>query len=450
MLRRLWKSTVGLVVLASMALAVITSILGALVYLASHEALEVQLDQRIATETKALQAIAEHQGIDDLAAAIARRADGHRTSEMGYALLAPDGRRIAGRLDADVPRPGAPELLAFRDPVDGSPRVAQALVTALPGGHMLVVAADRTPIDEIDSTIIGMFIVTFSTMLVIGIGSAWWVGLTLRRRLDRINSTAEAIIDGDLSQRMARDDTGNEFDRLADTLNRMLDRNQALLENLQRVSTDIAHDLRTPLARQKQALDAALAVEQSADGYRLAIQAAADAGQEILDLFAALLRISEIETFRVRDGFQPVDLSEVVERVADAFRASAELGGRRIVIAKAERAMVAGDRHLLTQLLANLVENGLNHTPVGTTVTLSSDSGRDGPVLCVSDDGPGIAAHDHDRVLQRFVRLDPSRSAPGHGLGMSLVAAIARAHHAEIALTDALPGLRVRIVFPDG
>lgn len=446
MLRRLWRSTSGLILLAGLAMVLATLVLGTVVYLTSHEALELQLDRRIAAETSALQAIAK-DGAPALAEAIRQREDGHRTSEMGYMLLASDGRRLAGRLDAALPPPGWHELLPYRDPKAGRSGIAQALITPLAGGHTLVVAADRTPIDEIDSTIIWMFATTFGALLVIGVACAWILGTTLRRRLERISTTAEAIIDGDLSQRIALDGTQNEFDRLAETLNRMLARNQQLLENLQRVSTDIAHDLRTPLARQKQTLDQALAVEQSAQGYRDAIQTAADESEEILHIFAALLRISEIETFGVRDGFAPVDLSELVERVVDAFRAAAEQDDQQLFIADDEPGPVLGDRYLLAQLLANLIDNALSHTPAGTTVTVRLHRDADLVALGVEDNGPGIPGVDHDRVMQRFVRLDSSRSSPGHGLGMSLVAAIADAHHAKIELTDNRPGLRVTVRF---
>lgn len=445
-MRRLPQSIFGLVALASLGLALATTALGGIVYVASHEALEQQLDQRIEVETHHL-VNAATQGIPALITAIKRREDGHRTSEMGYMLFAPDGRKVAGRLEAKRPAPGWHELLPLTDADEGEQEVAQALMTPLADGYALVVCADRTPIDEIDKTIIQMFAIAFGAMLLIGVGCAWALGLVVRRRLARISTTAEAVIDGNLSQRVPRDPSRNEFDRLGETLNKMLDRNEALLENLRQVSSDIAHDMRLPLARQKQALDAALAQPLDNDGYRAAISEAARAGQEILDLFAALLRISEIETYKVREGFRPVELGEVVERVVDAFRASAEASGHVLETRIDPAPPVSGDRHLLSQLLANLIENALTHTPPGTAVTVRLETTYDTTVLSVIDTGPGIPDADHDRVMQRFVRLEASRTTPGHGLGMSLVAAIAAAHFARVTLVQGNPGLAVRIAF---
>ncbi|NIJ64186.1 hypothetical protein FHR20_001117 [Sphingomonas leidyi] len=440
------RSTFGLAALASFALAIATILLGGIVYFVSHEALEQQLDHRIAAETGSLKAVAEQDGLGALAMAIARREDGHNTNGLGYMLFAGSGTKVAGRFDAALPRPGWHELLPFHDAREGA-NVAQALATPLQGGYMLVVAADRTPIDEIDRSILMIFSAAFGAMLLIGIVCAWGLGFVVRRRLGRIHATAEAIIDGDLSRRVDRDDVPNEFDRLAETLNRMLDRIASLLDNLQQVTTDVAHDLRTPLARQKQILETALETDLDADGYREAIRRAADSSEEILNIFTAMLRISEVETYQVREAFRPVDLSEVAERVADAFRASAEATGHEVALDVDAGATIAGDRHLLAQMCANLVENALRHTPSGTRIAICVQRQADAVCLVVADTGPGIPPAERARVLQRFVRLERSRSTPGHGLGLSLVAAIARAHFAAIELSDAAPGLRVVIRF---
>lgn len=440
------RSTFGLAALASLALAIATILLGGIVYFVSHEALEQQLDHRIAAETSSLKTVAEQDGIGALATAIARREDGHNTNGLGYMLFAGSGTKVAGKFDAALPRPGWHELLPFHDAREGA-NVAQALATPLRGGYVLVVAADRTPIDEIDRSILMIFSAAFGAMLLIGIVCAWGLGFVVRQRLGRIHATAEAIIDGDLSRRVDRDDVPNEFDRLAETLNRMLDRIGSLLDNLQQVTTDIAHDLRTPLARQKQILETALETDLDADGYREAIRRAANSSEEILNIFTAMLRISEVETYQVREAFRSVDLSEVAERVADAFRASAEATGHEIALDAGAEAMIAGDRHLLAQMCANLVENALRHTPSGTRIAIRVQQQAGAVGLVVADTGPGIPPAERARVLQRFVRLEHSRSTPGHGLGLSLATAIARAHFATIELSDAAPGLRVAIRF---
>lgn len=445
-MRRLPHSIFGLAALATLILGVATIAIGTVIYLVSHEALEQQLDHRIAAESRSLVVIAGQDGVGALTAAIGQREDGHSTNGLGYALFGPSGARVAGKLDIRRPPLGWHELL----PVGGAEpddTVVQALAVVVPGRHQLVVGADRTPIDEIDRTILQLFAGAFGVLLVAGTGCAWALGFIIRRRLSKIGNTAEAIIDGDLNQRVARDSSSNEFDRLADTINRMLDRIQELMENLRQVTSDIAHDLRTPLAQQKQVLSAALKDDLDAEGYRLVISKAATAGEEILDIFAALLRISEVESYQVRDWFAPVDLTELVGRVQDAFQASAEESGHRLTSEIAPGVTVYGDRQLLTQLCANLVENALRHTPGGTHINLRLAADRDAVRLEVQDDGPGIPEHEHSRVMTRFARLEKSRATHGHGLGLSLVAAIARAHFGQVILKDAKPGLIVSVIF---
>ena len=446
-MRFLPRSTFGLVILASIVLGVATLILGLVVYSVSHEALEKQLDHRIETESHALLNLLEQGGPGQLAAEIARREDGRRATGMGYLLVDRAGRRIAGRLNATVPEPGWREFL-YSPNGQGGRDVSQALTTALPDGGRLIVAADRTPIDEIDGAILKLFVGAFGAMLLVGVASAWGMGAVVRRRLDGINGAARAIIAGDLSRRMPRDGTDNEFDGLADTLNRMLDRNAELLENLQQVSSDIAHDLRTPLARLQQALDSALVADLDADQYRAALKLASDRAREMLDLFAALLRISEVETFQVREAFRPLSLSEVVERCADAFRPDVEGSGHGLILRVTPGVWVDGDRHLLSQLIVNLIENAVRHTPSGRQITISLVVDGASARLSVEDDGPGIAAADRELVLRRFARLERSRSTPGHGLGLSLAAAIARAHFTELFLADNQPGLGVSLQLP--
>lgn len=247
---------------------------------------------------------------------------------------------------------------------------------------------------------------------------------------------------------MPRDERSGEFDRLAATLNRMLDRNAELLTNLQQVSTDIAHDLRTPLARQQQLFELALAECTDVAGYRQAIEKARLAGEEMLRLFAALLKISEIESFALRRSFIDVSLAEVTDRVVEAFRPDAEAGGRTLRAQLCDQAIVPGNPQLLSQLLVNLIENAMRHTPAGTRIDVRLQRDSEQLELTVTDSGEGIEEQDRARVLARFVRLERSRSTAGHGLGLSLVEAIAKAHGATVSLEDARPGLCVRIRFP--
>ncbi len=276
---RSWsRSTFGLVSIVGIVFAITTLIIGVIAFEATHEALEKQLDHRIATETAAL--IAEgDDGPEGVADAIRRREAARSTASLDFRLVDPQDRVLAGSFDAVVPeKPGYIELLPYNR--DGEQRIAQSLTTLLPGNHRLLVAADRQVIDEMDASLLKLFVGTFGLMLVLGVGAAWSVGAITRRRLASIDLTAQAIIGGNLQQRMPVTDDGNEFDRVAQTLNNMLDRICALMENLRQVSSDVAHDLRTPLTRLHNRLDEALAsddreTQQSGDSSRFSTVARA-------------------------------------------------------------------------------------------------------------------------------------------------------------------------------
>lgn len=438
-MRNIWRSTFGMVVGVSLMLAAGTAALGGFVYEAAHEALEQQLDHRISIETQALLGEAHGQGRSALAGVIARREAGQGIASLGYILVDARGRRVAGRLDAVAPaRPGYEEFLYHAS----GTRIAQALTTRLPDGSRLVVAADREVIDQIDRTILGTFALAFAAMLLLGIGGAWVVAALTRSRLREIDRAALAIIDGDLGRRIPLDGSDSEFDRVAATLNRMLDRIGALMENLRQVSSDVAHDLRTPLTRLHHSLDEALAA--STDASRIAgIEAAIGQSQDLLEIFAALLRISEIESLNVRERFEPLSLSDVVVDAVDTFQPDAELSNHTISTQVEMGLRVIGDRRLLHQLMANLLDNALHHTPPGTSVSVGLARRDMTAILSIEDDGPGIDIEDVDRIFQRFSRAQRSRANPGHGLGLALGAAIVTAHDGTIA---AMPGKGFRLI----
>ncbi|CUS43084.1 MAG: HAMP domain-containing sensor histidine kinase [Pseudomonadota bacterium] len=443
MMRAPWRSTFGLAACVSLVFAIITLGIGGVVYEVTHEALEVQLDHRISTETEALLAESGHAGIDRLAAAIRRRDAASSTASLGYILVDRNGRRVAGKLDA-----AAPKEAGFREFLyhERGTRVAQALTTLLPGGFTLVVAADRAVIDEIDSTILKLFGIALGAMLLLGVGGAWTVGAVTRARLRRIDRTALAIIGGDLTRRMPTDGSGSEFDQVSTTLNRMLDRIAALLENLRQVSSDVAHDLRTPLTRLHNRLDEALTDSDDATR-REAIEAAAAESRELLEIFAALLRISEIEAFGVRRAFVTVDMSALVGEMLDTYRPDAETSGHHLRGAIEPGLAAQGDRRLLRQLLANLLDNALRHTPRGIEIGVRLTSAGRTISLSVADNGPGVDPAEAGTLFQRFARSERSRSTPGHGLGLSLVEAVAAAHHGEAAL-DMTNGFRITVTLP--
>ncbi|HVI22571.1 MAG TPA: HAMP domain-containing sensor histidine kinase, partial [Myxococcales bacterium] len=263
--------------------------------------------------------------------------------------------------------------------------------------------------------------------------------------IDAINRTTNAIIEGNLSDRVPAQGTGDELDRLAANLNRMLDRIQALMGNVRQVSSDIAHDLRTPLTRLRHRLEAARA--QSPEQGPVLDRALEDI-DELLAMFSALLRIAQIEAGAHRASFERVDLAEVFRHIADTYAPVADDQGQRLVSDVAPDLAIRGDRQLLVQMLANLVENALRHTPRGSTITLGLTDTPHGPRGVVADTGPGIPEEAREKVFQPFYRLEASRSTPGSGLGLALVAAIAGMHGIVIELSGNDPGLKVTLEFP--
>jgi signal transduction histidine kinase len=242
--------------------------------------------------------------------------------------------------------------------------------------------------------------------------------------------------------------TGDDLDRLASTLNHMLDRIGILMESLRQVSSDVAHDLRTPLTRLYQRLEEARAHGQSMADYESAVDAAIGEAQRLLDIFSALLRIAQVEGSSCV-GVGDVDLTAVAETVADAYRLDVEEAGHALTTTISQGVVVSGDKELLTQALANLVENALRHTPPGTRIDVRLEgSSETGALLSVEDDGPGVAEADLPRLTDRFYRGESSRTTPGNGLGLSLVSAVAELHDATLDLNVMKPGLRVIISFP--
>jgi signal transduction histidine kinase len=256
-------------------------------------------------------------------------------------------------------------------------------------------------------------------------------------------------MDGHLHERVPTKGKADEFDRLADNLNAMLDRIQQLMQGLHQVSSDIAHDLRTPLSHMRQRLELARLKAASAQDYDAAVDRAVTDIDGILGVFAALLRIAQIEAGARREGFAPVDLSGLFETIIDTYGPVADDVGHRLAGTVAPGLSIRGDRQLLTQMLANLVENTIRHTPAGTEITVSLMPGPAGPVGIVRDTGPGIPETAREKVFQRFFRLDASRMTPGSGLGLSLVSAVAQLHDVRVTLSDNHPGLAVTLDFAD-
>ena len=280
-----------------------------------------------------------------------------------------------------------------------------------------------------------------------GVVGTLLVARMIHRPLESIIAVAADIAGGDLKQRVLVGSRRSPLDRLSQAINAMLDRIATLIDNLQQVSTDVAHDLRAPLTRIRSGLEV---VAESDDPARLraAVAKAIHEGDDLLALFGAILRIAEVERGGGAIVAAPVDLSEIASLMTDAYAPAVEDGGRSLRFDAPEPVPACADRSLLCQALANLLDNAQIHTPVGTAIVLSARCRNGAAVLGVADDGPGVSAGDRDRVVRRFARLDHSRGTPGHGLGLNMAAAIAHAHGGTFVLGDAQPGLVAEIVLP--
>jgi signal transduction histidine kinase len=428
-------------------------ILGVVALWTIRSAFDRQMTDRIEAEVATLQATYQAGGLDALTAAA--RARGLGPVALDYAVEQPHGTRLAGIL------PKLPAQSGWMT-VAGGPRredslvepaeSLRALVVNLPDGTRLAVGDDLARIDDVQETVLTAFGWVAALVAALGVGGGVLMSLGFLRRVDAITRTAEAIIAGDLSRRIALRGSGDDLDRLAVTLNHMLDRIAALMESLRQVSNDIAHDLRTPLSRLSQGLNAARATAGSPAEYQRAMDRAIAEAEGILETFGALLRIAQIEAGSRRAGFRAIDFAEIVTTVVEALEPVAEdqqhMLRAELPAAGAHLPESIGDRELLVQMLVNLVENALRHTPAGCAVVVSLARIDSAIELAVSDNGPGVPAAERSRILDRFYRRDSSRSTPGSGLGLSLVAAVAELHQATVRLEDVEPGLRVRIRFP--
>lgn len=324
---------------------------------------------------------------------------------------------------------------------DDADRV-ELFVDHLPDGRWLLVGRDDRSVVEFGERLshtFGQLAVAAIILVLLGGGLTSWRYVS---RIDRLGERADRVLDGEQDLMIEGSGRGDEIDRFAARLSRTLARNKTLMEGMQQVSNDIAHDLRTPLIRVRQNLEQCLAVSRSSREVA-AIGRALEDLDAVLGTFAALLRISQVEARARRAGFAEHDLSAVFRDVFETYRPVAEDAGYILHSDIDDARRIRCDRSLIVQSLVNLIENALHHTPLGTVITVGLR--QSGCVLSgfVQDNGPGIEVADRHRVVKRFVRLRGSRSTPGNGLGLSLVAAVAALHCMALRLEDAAPGLRV-------
>jgi signal transduction histidine kinase len=371
---------------------------------------------------------------------------------MIYLVTDPDGKPLAGNIaawPAGVPIHSGWLSFALERTINGRSEVhpARGRLFIIPGGYRLLVGRDISDAAAFRSEVRTTLLWAGAIALGIGLIGGTVMSRNLLRRVEQVNRTSERVMAGNLSDRIPLRGTSDEFDQLAANLNRMLDQIERLMTAMREVTDDVAHDLRTPLSRLRTRLERALADPSAGTSQNEAIRAAIDEADRLLATFNALLRIAELESGARLDQTAPVDLAEVARSAADLYEPVAEEKGFALSVVAEPGVRISGDWHLLSQALANLLDNALKYAGGGQIEMRVFHKDRQA-ILEVADQGPGIPEADRHSVLDRFVRLEPSRTTPGNGLGLSLVRAIARRHEGSVTLEDNRPGLRVRLQFP--
>jgi signal transduction histidine kinase len=430
----------------SCAFALAILALGVTVYYAADAQFRDQQDVGIAEGSTLLLREYYEGGIPDLCAAIGKREEQLNNVGYRYALFDPSGVRRAGTLATTWPMAGKQDLIVAV--AHGKTSDVRALVTELPGGYRFVTAIDLEAVKRIDAIIFELFTAAFILVIMLGVGGALLLGGYLRGRLSRISGTALAIVAGDLDHRIRVSARNDEFDQLGAILNAMLDRIARLLENLRQVSSDVAHDLRTPLARLRGQIEAALDGDQDAAVLRLSLKRSLAQSDELLSLFAAILRIAEVESGALTRHFINISLSDLATDLYDSYAPAVADTGRTMESAIEPGAYIVGDRELIAQALINLLDNAQRHTPPSTRISLNVKATDQHVTVSVTDNGQGVALAERSVIVQRFARLDASRTTPGHGLGLNLVSVIVEAHGGRLMIDDNAPGLRVSLVLP--
>src|SRR5215469_1116769 len=434
----------GLLAIGSM------SVISAAFYFGTVGVLERGIEAKLLSLSKRLAAHYESRGDEELRREIQQLlVDGIEQDTEVYLFVAPDGRKLVGNIfgwtEKSAPLDTLTDLAVMRN---GRPSLSRLLPRLLPDGSILVVGRDLQDQREIERLVWHALLAGGAVALLLTIGGALLFRRQIEDRVGAIRRTAQEIEAGDLSRRIPISDAEDEFARLNRDINRMLDRIEHLMDGVRHVSNAIAHDLRTPLARIRSRLEEALSsgdsVAQLACTARFAIQQV----DELIQMLDRLLQIAEAESGARRQSFAPVPLASVLSDVVELYDASAEAEGITLVSKVEGWPIALGDKNLLTSALANLIDNALKYAGIGSTVQVRAIEDRDTVSIVVQDDGPGIPPAERVRVLDRFYRLDRSRSLPGNGLGLSIVTAIASLHWGNLDLGDAGPGLVARVTLP--
>lgn len=421
-------------------------VLFAVIFWSTTRFMQHQIDITVAAEIHEVRTAASNGSTEGL-----RRSIESSTKQAGgfyYLLQDRSGKSVAGDL------PPLEPIVGVREWVEPN-RLPQFRKTDIRGrgeatedGGYLFVGTNAHEVHELRESVAQSFLWGLGAAMLLVLGGGALMSASVLRRIEAVSQTSRDIVAGDLQRRIPLNGSGDEFDHLAASLNAMLDRIGVLMEGLRQVSTDIAHDLRTPLTRLRQRLELAQQRPLDAAALHATLGATLNDVDAILQTFGALLRIAQIESGARKASFRAVDLSELLRTVAEIYQSAVEEKSQTLSEDIPANLCVHGDRELLTQLFANLVENATRHCDAGARIELAARLTPASIDVIVADNGPGIPAGMREKVLQRFVRLDASRTTPGNGLGLALAHAVAMLHDADLVLGDNAPGLRICVHFP--
>ncbi len=407
-----------------------------------------QVDATIEAEIDGLAERYRRSGLVGLTRLIEERIARNPGSSSVYLLTGPDFAPLAGNLDRwPAVSEDAAGWLEFRLGERGEKNRllhrARARTFRLPGGFHLLAGRDVRDLDAMKETIVRTLVWGLIITLALGVAGGLLMSGSLLRRIETINRISREIMSGNLSRRIPTRGTEDDLDLLAVNLNAMLDRIEQLMQEVRRVSDNIAHDLRTPLARLRNQLELLTTQLGAGEPREIAERALVEADR-LLATFGALLRIARVESTDRREAFEVLHLEQLLQDLVELYEPLAEEKGLRLASGLETVAPVRGDRDLLFQALANLLDNAIKYTPAGgqIRVTLGERPGG-GARVVIADTGPGIPAEAREQVFQRFFRLEESRTTPGNGLGLALVEAVAKLHGIRLSLEDNGPGLRV-------
>jgi signal transduction histidine kinase len=450
--KTLKSSTFKLALIAIGTFGVIASAIFGYVYLSTSDYVRSRSDRAIMTEYMDLRGVYEQSGREGLISLIRQRTSNKAFAGHIYVLADASSAVLAANLGEWPPtamaRSGWTE---FRAPGASPEKISLPLVRGMidtfPSGERLLVGQDISDLDSFAGQIKTAVISSVSLIFLLAAVASVLVTRRTVGRIEQINATSRAIMASGLDKRIPLRGTNDEWDRVAENLNLMLARIETLMGEVKQVSDNLAHDLRTPLTRMRGRLEKAYHGEHfNEDAQALIGDAIADL-DAVLRIFTSITRIAQIETQVRKEAFRTVNLVEIAHEVVELYDAAAEESGSCLTMTDNGEVLTIGDRDLIFDAVANLVDNAIKHGRAGGQVVVASETVDGSPTVSITDNGPGIPADQHEQVFKRFYRLEQSRYTPGNGLGLSLVAAIARLHGARIEMRDNSPGIQFRLWF---